>query len=331
MMSRREDLLFRQEMRFRNKMVEYISERVMGRTHLQQLQESPLDPELPSNLRDLDQAAMQAVAILLRNLPLQPEENDSGDLLEAKCQLFLKNFSLFHNILNECSEPADTPGQVQQNQTKNKNEHAKVKQRKVNESKRKERMREETSGLRNQGSGSFHTAKSVCVPSLRKERRGESGSREDVKEKERERERDGKVGKRVESCFGVKPKIKWHIYPLRRNKRRQIQVWICSTRKLRRVTTARSLGHFRTSDAHAVSKLGCRHGRPCLATGGGDSERRIQRPADKERKAVGDDWSSDDLQKEEKESRRDSGSYRDLGRERRSGEIVATVLSQLSH
>ena len=113
MMSRREDLLFRQEMRFRNKMVEYISEWVMGRTHLQQLQESPLDPELLSNLRDLDQAAMQAVAILLRNLPLQPEENDSGDLLEAKSQLFLKYFSLFHNILNECSEPAATPGQVQ--------------------------------------------------------------------------------------------------------------------------------------------------------------------------------------------------------------------------
>lgn len=104
-MSRRGDLLFRQEMRFRNKMVEYVSEWVMGRTHLQQLQESPLDPDLLSNLRDLDQAAMQAVAVLLRQLPLQPEENDSGDLMEAKSQLFLKYFSLFHNILNECSEP----------------------------------------------------------------------------------------------------------------------------------------------------------------------------------------------------------------------------------
>jgi neurofibromin 1 len=105
MMNRRQDLLFRQEMRFRNKMVEYVSEWVMGRTHLQQLQESPLDPDLLSQLRDLDQAAMQALAVLLKQLPLQPEENDSGDLLDAKSALFLKYFSLFHNILNECSEP----------------------------------------------------------------------------------------------------------------------------------------------------------------------------------------------------------------------------------
>lgn len=105
MMTRREDLSFRQEMKFRNKMIEYVSEWVMGRTHLQQLQEQPLPSELVSNLRDLDQAAMQSVAVLLRNLPLQPEENDSGDLMEAKSQLFLKYFSLFQNILNECSEP----------------------------------------------------------------------------------------------------------------------------------------------------------------------------------------------------------------------------------
>ena len=105
MMNQREDLVFRQEMKFRNKLTEYVSEWVMGRSYLQQMQEQPVTPELLANLRDLDQAAMQAVSHLLRQLPLQPEESDSGDLMEAKSQLFLKYFSLFHNILNECSEP----------------------------------------------------------------------------------------------------------------------------------------------------------------------------------------------------------------------------------
>lgn len=40
--------------------------------------------------RDLDQASMEAVAALLAGLPLQPEESDRGDLMEAKSQLFLK-------------------------------------------------------------------------------------------------------------------------------------------------------------------------------------------------------------------------------------------------
>lgn len=40
--------------------------------------------------RDLDQACMEAVAALLRGLPLQPEESDRGDLMDAKSALFLK-------------------------------------------------------------------------------------------------------------------------------------------------------------------------------------------------------------------------------------------------
>lgn len=54
--------------------------------------------------RDLDQASMEATAALLSGLPLQPEENDKGDLLEAKSQLFLKYFTLFMNLLNDCSD-----------------------------------------------------------------------------------------------------------------------------------------------------------------------------------------------------------------------------------
>ena len=47
---------------------------------------------------------MHAVAELLQGLPLQSEESDRGDLMEAKSQLFLKYFTLFMNLLNECSD-----------------------------------------------------------------------------------------------------------------------------------------------------------------------------------------------------------------------------------
>ncbi|CAF3023427.1 unnamed protein product [Rotaria sp. Silwood2] len=53
--------------------------------------------------RELDQVSMEAVASLLHSLPLQPEESDRGDLMEAKSQLFLKYFTLFMNLLNDCS------------------------------------------------------------------------------------------------------------------------------------------------------------------------------------------------------------------------------------
>lgn len=108
MMDRRDDLSFRQEMKFRNKMVEYLTDWVMGMGHQMQ----PPGSDLTSHLRELDQSCMQAVAGLLRGLPLQPEESDRGDLMEAKSQMFLKYFTLFMNLLNECSEamPPDVTG-----------------------------------------------------------------------------------------------------------------------------------------------------------------------------------------------------------------------------
>ncbi|XP_064460461.1 neurofibromin-like isoform X2 [Ornithodoros turicata] len=101
MMARRDDLAFRQEMKFRNKMVEYLTDWVMGNSHQMA---PPGSGDVTAITRDLDQACMQAVAALLLGLPLQPEESDRGDLMEAKSQLFLKYFSLFMNLLNECSE-----------------------------------------------------------------------------------------------------------------------------------------------------------------------------------------------------------------------------------
>ena len=101
-MKRREDLLFRQEMKFRNKLVEYLTDWIMGNSHQFNVQSNN---ELTASLnRDLDQASMEATAALLAGLPLQPEENDKGDIMEAKSQLFLKCFTLFMNLLNDCSE-----------------------------------------------------------------------------------------------------------------------------------------------------------------------------------------------------------------------------------
>ncbi|XP_061928005.1 neurofibromin isoform X1 [Apis cerana] len=101
MMKRRDDLAFRQEMKFRNKLVEYLTDWVMGATH--QITPSA-SGDLTVYTRDLDQACMEAVGALLRGLPLQPEESDRGDLMEAKSQLFLKYFTLFMNLLNDCNE-----------------------------------------------------------------------------------------------------------------------------------------------------------------------------------------------------------------------------------
>ncbi|XP_045482705.1 neurofibromin [Harmonia axyridis] len=104
MMNRRDDLAFRQEMKFRNKLVEYLTDWVMGTSH--QIA-PPGSGDVTTITRDLDQACMEAVAALLRGLPLQPEESDRGDLMEAKSQLFLKYFTLFMNLLNDCAEEED--------------------------------------------------------------------------------------------------------------------------------------------------------------------------------------------------------------------------------
>ncbi|KAK3767382.1 hypothetical protein RRG08_049749 [Elysia crispata] len=102
MMQRRDELTFRQEMKFRNKLVEYLTDWIMGSSHHHQVGNGQGDI-ICSMSRDLDQASMEAVAALLAGLPLQPEESDRGDLMEAKSQLFLKYLTLFMNLLNDCT------------------------------------------------------------------------------------------------------------------------------------------------------------------------------------------------------------------------------------
>ncbi|XP_058445954.1 neurofibromin-like, partial [Malaya genurostris] len=104
MMKRRDDLAFRQEMKFRNKLVEYLTDWVMGTSH--QIA-PPSSGDVTIITRDLDQACMEAVAALLRGLPLQPEESDRGDPMDAKSALFLKYFTLFMNLLNDCVDGSE--------------------------------------------------------------------------------------------------------------------------------------------------------------------------------------------------------------------------------
>jgi neurofibromin 1 len=123
-MKRRDDLSFRQEIKFRNKLVEYLTDWIMGNSHqfnqVHALGQSAAGVGVGSGVnvttsqlvvdqyqhltRELDQASMEAVASLLQSLPLQPEEGDRGDLMEAKSQLFLKYFTLFMNLLNDCGD-----------------------------------------------------------------------------------------------------------------------------------------------------------------------------------------------------------------------------------
>ncbi|XP_018362342.1 PREDICTED: neurofibromin isoform X1 [Trachymyrmex cornetzi] len=104
MMKRRDDLAFRQELKFRNKLVEYLTEWVMC-THPHS---STTANDILTYATDLDQASMEAVGALLRGLPLQPEDSDRVELMEAKSELFSKYFTLFMKLMNYCNGPSST-------------------------------------------------------------------------------------------------------------------------------------------------------------------------------------------------------------------------------
>ncbi|CAB3983050.1 neurofibromin isoform X4 [Paramuricea clavata] len=97
LMSHRDEVLFFQEIKFRNKLVEYLSDWVAHASN----EESELPYEITVNSRYLDECAMKAIAQLLSVLPLQPEATDV-DIMEAKSELFLKYFTLFLNLLSRC-------------------------------------------------------------------------------------------------------------------------------------------------------------------------------------------------------------------------------------
>nr|XP_002121778.4 neurofibromin [Ciona intestinalis] len=96
-MERKDDLFFLFEIKFRNKLVEHVTDWLMCSS----IQTVDIDKHV---LRELDQCAVIAVGVLLKGLPLHPDEGDGGDVPEAKSQLFLKYFTLFMKLLGECSD-----------------------------------------------------------------------------------------------------------------------------------------------------------------------------------------------------------------------------------
>ncbi|EDV22626.1 uncharacterized protein TRIADDRAFT_59057 [Trichoplax adhaerens] len=97
-MKRKDALTFTQQIKFRNKLVSYLTEWVMNVSG----SSSDVSSEIKGMLRDLDLACMQAIAVLLADLPLQPDETEPNTN-DTKIKIYLKYFTLFMNLLNECS------------------------------------------------------------------------------------------------------------------------------------------------------------------------------------------------------------------------------------
>nr|XP_039272479.1 neurofibromin-like [Styela clava] len=102
MMRQKNNLFFLSEIKFRNRLVEYVTDWIMDSSN--HCAENSVPDDTKMLLRQLDGAAMGAVVVLLQDLPLQPDEVDGGDVANAKSQLFLKYFTLFMKLLNECNE-----------------------------------------------------------------------------------------------------------------------------------------------------------------------------------------------------------------------------------
>ncbi|XP_015765754.1 PREDICTED: neurofibromin-like [Acropora digitifera] len=94
-MAKRDELLLHQEVKLRNKLVEYLTDWVLPSAEHRE----SIPAELSVLSKELDATVMRAIASLLSGLPLQPEGTET-DIVEAKSQLFLKYFTLFMNLMN---------------------------------------------------------------------------------------------------------------------------------------------------------------------------------------------------------------------------------------
>ncbi|XP_033102144.1 neurofibromin-like [Anneissia japonica] len=98
MMNRRDSLTFRQEIKFRNKIVDHLSDWILCISRSND----------KARLRELGEATMEAIASLLVSLPLQTEEGENGTLMEAKSELFQKYLKLFMKFIDDHDESKET-------------------------------------------------------------------------------------------------------------------------------------------------------------------------------------------------------------------------------
>lgn len=106
-MAKRDELLLHQEVKLRNKLVEYLTDWVLPSAEHHQ----SVPAELSVLSKELDATVMRAIASLLSGLPLQPEGTET-DIVEAKSQLFLKYFTLFMNLMNDGKSTTQAQGDV---------------------------------------------------------------------------------------------------------------------------------------------------------------------------------------------------------------------------
>ncbi|KAF7721136.1 Ras GTPase activating protein ira2, partial [Apophysomyces ossiformis] len=107
LMSKKEQIVIRNEMRLRNKlleiMVEWTSDFALQKVEPKM---SSIVSDVSQNEklhRDLDQACLKAIVGILHQLPLQPAEPvRQTDTCEVKSRLFYKYFTFFLKLLNRC-------------------------------------------------------------------------------------------------------------------------------------------------------------------------------------------------------------------------------------
>ncbi|KRZ17579.1 Neurofibromin, partial [Trichinella zimbabwensis] len=118
-----ENIIFRSEIRFRNRLVDMIADWVICNNSpsassciaaVVGVGAFPSEASLP--LRDFNTLCMVALGALMRDLPLQPncpnlttgQNNLQNTAVLNKSQLFQKHFSLFMNVLNDCAMNENT-------------------------------------------------------------------------------------------------------------------------------------------------------------------------------------------------------------------------------
>jgi neurofibromin 1 len=108
LMAKKDFLSLRQEIKFRNQLLEFIIEWTSDFTSKTDSGQPSVEDQVAFHRteklqRDLDQACMKSIVSLLTQLPLQPSDMEhETDVSQIKSRLFYKYFSFFLKVLSRC-------------------------------------------------------------------------------------------------------------------------------------------------------------------------------------------------------------------------------------
>ncbi|KAI9597754.1 hypothetical protein BDF19DRAFT_434347 [Syncephalis fuscata] len=108
LMAKKDFLSLRQEIKFRNQVLEFTIEWTSDFTSKTDSGQPSVEDQVAFHRteklqRDLDQACMKSIVSLLAQLPLQPSDMEhEADVSQIKSRLFYKYFSFFLKVLNRC-------------------------------------------------------------------------------------------------------------------------------------------------------------------------------------------------------------------------------------